>query len=260
MENAIVINSYQNFILSVIQDLNYYFFSSQYSRDVNTNNNEEIYSLNIDDILQNQFPDENDLLKNNDFRSNGNVNIFINDGFNKENYENYNSLTNRESDKKHRKLNEKYSSIKNKDKNILFESKNKNKQIANLEYEKIENPKNNFNATKKNSFIVKTIIDHKIIDILIFLSLRHFSCNLQSTKANLLKKFEMFKKENSIKLDKISDKELKKLKLDFYRQELEKSCATLLTALTDFLYNCVLSLANYELVKLQKYKHSKNLY
>lgn len=235
MQNDIVINSYENFILSVISDLNFYFFSSQYTKDIESKETE----IKFNDVFLNEFLGEND--KNN---------ILIDEGFNNENYENYNNLTNRESEKKSKQLTEKYSSLKISDKNFIGSTKNKNSQkikfkSANDEKEIL---KNNFNANKKNSFIVKTIIDHKIIDILIFLALRHFSFNLQNTKSNIKKKFEVFQKDNISKADKISEKDLKIMQMNFYREELEKSCATILRALTDFLYNCVLSLANYEMV------------
>ncbi len=239
MQNDIVINSYENFIISIISDLNYYFFSMKYSRDIDRKNTD----IPINDLFLNEFSSEN----NNNPET---FNIHLDEGFNKENYENYNSLSNRETEKKNKQLNEKYSSIKKTDKNYIGYNKNKNSlnQRNKLDLEEKETLKNEFNTNKKNYFIVKTIIEYKIIDILIFLALRHFSFNLQNTKSNIKMKFEKFKKENITKIDKITDKELKNIQMNFFKEELEKSCATILKPLIDFIYNCVLSLANYELV------------
>jgi hypothetical protein len=238
MQNDIVINSYENFILSVISDLNFYFFSTQYSRDIESKETENKFN----DIFINELLGEN-------LQGENTNNILIDEEFNKENYENYNNLSNRDSEKKTKLLSEKYSKIQNSDKNFIEFTKNKNnKKIKFENCEKKENLKNNFNTNKKNSFVVKTIIDHKIIDILIFLAIRHFSFNLQNTKSNIKKKFEVFQKDNISKSDKITDKDLKMMQINFFKEELEKSCATILRAITDFLYNCVLSLANYELV------------
>jgi len=235
MQNNIVINSYENFILKVISDLNYYFFSTHYSKDIDRKETE----IKFNDVFLNGLFGENIQAENSN-------NILIDEGFNKENYENYNSLKNKENDKKNKQLNEKYSYIKKCDKNII--GNKKNKDCKKIKFDEKESLKNDFNTNKKNSFIIKTIIDHKIIDILIFLALRHFSFNLQDTKINIKKNFEIFKTEYLDILENITDKELKIIQLNFYKEELEKSCGKILKALTDFLFNCVMSLANYEMV------------
>ena len=95
---------------------------------------------------------------------------------------------------------------------------------------------------KNNSQIIQSIIENKVIDIVIFLILRHFNSNLYSFKIEFEKEsLEKFKSN-----DKTLILELKRQKFMYMKGEMEKKCGKLLKLLVDFLQKCVLNLSTYD--------------
>ena len=120
----------------------------------------------------------------------------------------------------------------NKKNKIDFVASGKNKDIV------------QFN--KKNSQIVKIIVEEKIIDILIFLVLRHFKHKLSVFKKNYFERPWEANKTN----DEKKESELKKQRFAFMKSEMDKNCAFILKKLIGFLQNCVQSMNSYNNVKL----------
>lgn len=92
---------------------------------------------------------------------------------------------------------------------------------------------------RKNSQIVKCVIDSKIIDILIFLSLRHFNLKLESFKKYWHSKLN---KELLHIKDKKTELELKRQQAEGVRTEMEVNCGQLISLLIKFIEKCVWSL------------------
>lgn len=119
-----------------------------------------------------------------------------------------------------------------------------------LDHDQENKQQNNFvinseNYSKPNSQIIKTIFDNKVIDVLNFLIIRHFNFNLKIFKKNSEKRFsEIFKVNPNI--DKKTEVELKRQRYFYMKEEMERECGRLLKAYVDFLYNCVVSMSNYD--------------
>ena len=138
--------------------------------------------------------------------------------------------------------------------NIYLFSNTFSKNVSNNNNNKVEESKNsnddyfmkNTEYYFKNSMIVKTIIDNKIIDLLIFLILRHFNINLKIFK----KKFNKFlKDEYKANINNLDGNQFGKLmaqKKSNYNQEMKQYCGRLLSALIDLLYNCVQAMNTYD--------------
>ncbi len=123
----------------------------------------------------------------------------------------------------------------NKKYKVEFVSSGKNKDIV------------QFN--KKNSQIVKTIVEEKIIDILIFLVLRHFSYKLNIFKKNYFDKLMDTGKAN----DEKREMELKKQKFAYMKSEMDRQCGLLLKKLVSFLLNCVKNMNSYNNVSISTF-------
>ena len=98
----------------------------------------------------------------------------------------------------------------------------------------------------KNSIIVKYIIEMKIVDILIFLVLRHFDANLTVFKKKFNKELRKEMMENVNNLGKIKTGNLITEKKSNYNNEMKHYCGRLISALIDFLYNCIQAMTSYE--------------
>jgi len=101
---------------------------------------------------------------------------------------------------------------------------------------------------KKNSQIVKTIVEQKIIDILIFLVLRHFSHKLKIFKKNYFDRPWESTKQN----DEKREAEIKKQRFANMKTEMDRVCGSLMKKLVFFLQNCVQSMSSYNNVKIIK--------
>ena len=111
----------------------------------------------------------------------------------------------------------------------------------------------------KKTVLVKYVIENKIVDILIFIVLRHFNNNLKIFKQKIQNQsnnnnYEEEKNSNMsvCKSTYINSKMLQKMKIKEndtnkkYYLELNNNCGKLITALVKFLYNCVEELNTYE--------------
>ena len=98
----------------------------------------------------------------------------------------------------------------------------------------------------KNSIIVKYIIEMKIVDILIFLVLRHFDSNLAIFKKQFNKELKKEMSENVNNLGKIKTGNLTTEKKSNYNNEMKHYCGRLISALIDFLYNCIQTMTSYD--------------
>ena len=114
--------------------------------------------------------------------------------------------------------------------------------IKNIEFVKVNENEEILDFNKKNYHIIETIFTHKIIDILIFLILRHFNTLLEQNKVNIEdennREYEEKKKEN------------KNNKFNFKKKDIEVKCGKLLRFLVDFLYKCVYSMTSKENVRI----------
>ena len=97
----------------------------------------------------------------------------------------------------------------------------------------------------KNSIIVKYVIDTKIVDLIIFLVLRHFHRNLQIFKNKFKKELN---NEINTNINNLGNKttSLISQKKSNYNNEMKHFCGRLITALVDFLYNCVQAMSSYD--------------
>ena len=98
----------------------------------------------------------------------------------------------------------------------------------------------------KNSIIVKYIVELKIVDILIFLVLRHFDANLTVFKKKFNKELRKEMMENMNNLGKIKTGNLITEKKSNYNNEMRHYCGRLISALIDFLYNCIQAMTSYD--------------
>jgi hypothetical protein len=98
----------------------------------------------------------------------------------------------------------------------------------------------------KNSIIVKYIIEMKIVDLLIFLVLRHFDTNLATFKRKFNKELKKEMMANVNNLGKIKTGNLTTEKKSNYNNEMKHFCGRLISALIDFLYNCIQAMTSYE--------------
>ena len=98
----------------------------------------------------------------------------------------------------------------------------------------------------KNSIIVKYIIETKIVDLLIFLVLRHFDINLINFKKKFNKELKQEMNSNINNLGKIRTSSLTTEKKSNYYNEMKHYCGRLISALIDFLYNCIQSMITYD--------------
>ena len=98
----------------------------------------------------------------------------------------------------------------------------------------------------KNSIIVKYIIEMKIVDLLIFLVLRHFDANLAVFKKKFNKELRKEMMENMNNLGKIKTGNLITEKKSNYNNEMRHFCGRLISALIDFLYNCIQTMTSYD--------------
>ena len=117
----------------------------------------------------------------------------------------------------------------------------------------------------KNTVLVKYVIEYKVVDILIFLVLRHFNINLKLYKqkiknernnneeeknsnissyrnTNINANSKIFKSINLNTNESFTERNTKKN----YYSELNNHCGKLISALVKFLYNCVQSLNSYD--------------
>ena len=98
----------------------------------------------------------------------------------------------------------------------------------------------------KNSIIVKYIVEMKIVDLLIFLVLRHFDTNLITFKKKFKKELNKEMMDNMNNLGKIKTGNLITEKKSNYNNEMKHYCGRLISALIDFLYNCIQSMTSYD--------------
>ena len=98
----------------------------------------------------------------------------------------------------------------------------------------------------KNSIIVKYIIETKIVDLLIFLVLRHFDINLINFKKQFNKEVKLETNSNINNLGKIRTSSLVTEKKSNYYNEMKHNCGRLISALIDFLYNCIQAMSSYD--------------
>ena len=98
----------------------------------------------------------------------------------------------------------------------------------------------------KNSIIVKYIIETKIVDLIIFLVLRHFEINLINFKKQFNKELKQEMMSNINNLGKIRTSSLTTEKKSNYYNEMKHNCGRLISALIDFLYNCIQAMSSYE--------------
>ena len=104
----------------------------------------------------------------------------------------------------------------------------------------------------KNSIIVKYIIETKIVDLIIFLVLRHFEINLINFKKQFKRELKKEMISNINNLGKIRTSSLTTEKKSNYYNEMKHNCGRLISALIDFLFNCIQAMHSYE--------HSLTLY
>jgi hypothetical protein len=95
---------------------------------------------------------------------------------------------------------------------------------------------------KKNSQVIKAIIDNKVIDIIIFLTLRHYSYNLKQYKKTIDKQLKEIYKVN----DKKTEVDLKVQRSIYAKNEMQRYCGKLLGPLITVLFNCVYAMKNYD--------------
>ena len=114
----------------------------------------------------------------------------------------------------------------------------------------------------KNAVLVKYVVEYKIVDLLIFLVLRHFNANLklfkQKIKESKNKEEEKNSELNTYRNNITNSNLFKNMNLNTnasfterntnknYYIELNKYCGKLISALVEFLFNCVESLNSYE--------------
>ena len=164
-----------------------------------------------------------------------------------------------------------------------FSSYNDNKSIEGKESvsstnESYEDHQDQFmNSTSKykykNSVLVKYVVDYKVVDLLIFLVIRYFNINLKLFKQKMKKEINNNSINNNVEEEKNNysnyNMNMKNIENSLknkssnsstcssftdnniylnqnYYIELNNYCGKLLTALVDFLYNCVQSLNSYE--------------
>ena len=106
----------------------------------------------------------------------------------------------------------------------------------------VKNPEYYF----KNSMIIKSIIDNKIFDLLIFLVIRHFTTNLSLFKINFQKQLREQLKANATILDSAQSSKLSAMKRANYKNEIKHSCGRLIQAMVDLLMNCVTAMSSYD--------------
>lgn len=101
----------------------------------------------------------------------------------------------------------------------------------------------------KNSVIAKYMVEYKVVDLLIFLVLRHFNTNLKVFKQKFKKESNNMNTDEEEKNSNMNSTMYRNIKTsssfnpgdinkDYYI-ELNNYCGKLLKALVDFLYNCV---------------------
>ena len=115
----------------------------------------------------------------------------------------------------------------------------------------------------KKTVLVKYVIENKVVDILIFLVLRHFNNNLKVFKQKMQNESNNIEEEKNSNINVsqstfVNSKMLQKMKKDAngshsernkikkYYSELNDQCGKLITALVKFLYQCVEALNTYE--------------
>jgi hypothetical protein len=125
--------------------------------------------------------------------------------------------------------------MKNEDENSENIRKINDERKSNVEFVKVNDNKEILQFNMKNSHVIHVIFKHKVIDILIFLVLRHFNL--------LIKEYDFTRKEDKKVSEKKNKKEdEKKNKFNFQFNEVETKCGKLLKPLIDFLYKCVYSM------------------
>ena len=86
----------------------------------------------------------------------------------------------------------------------------------------------------------------KIVDLLIFLVLRHFDTNLTTFKKKFNRELKKEMIENVNNLGKIKAGNLATEKKSNYNNEMKHYCGRLISALIDFLYNCIQAMTSYD--------------
>jgi hypothetical protein len=112
----------------------------------------------------------------------------------------------------------------------------------NIEY--VSNSRNSTlkDLNKKNSQVIKAIIDNKVIDIIIFLTLRHYSHNLKLFKKSIDKKMKDIYKVN----DKKTEIDLKVQRTIYAKNEMQRYCGKIIVPLINVLFNCIYAMKNYD--------------
>ena len=126
----------------------------------------------------------------------------------------------------------------------------------------IDNPEYKF----KNTVLIKYVVEYKVVDLLIFLVLRHFNTNLKLFKKKIKSETSgelssTFSTNNitytsNIKFETLIDSTNPVLNTNGslterntnkkYYLELNKSCGKLISSLVDFLYQCIQALNSYD--------------
>ena len=160
--------------------------------------------------------------------------------------------------------------------NNTFNKKEKDKESVSSTNESYEEFQDQFmhNSPEykyKNSVLVKYVVEYKVVDILIFLVLRHFNINLKLFKQKIKNEknnnseeeknnnINTVRNSNNININQnINSSIFKNINLNTnasfterntnknYYTELNNYCGKLITGLVNFLYNCVQSLNSYE--------------
>ena len=150
--------------------------------------------------------------------------------------------------------------------NVDIKSKDSSISSTNESYEDFQDQfmQNSPEYKYKNSILVKYIIEYKVLDILIFLVLRHFNTNLKLFKEKIKNEKNYMNEEeknsniNSYRNNDLNSTMFRNMNLNTnasfterytnknYYNELNNFCGNLISALVDFLNNCVQSLNSYE--------------
>ena len=136
--------------------------------------------------------------------------------------------------------------------NIFKSKKNDICDISNEDEDSTfeEQKQNTFQKNKneykyKNGVLVKYMIEHKIVDLLIFLVLRHFNLNLKMFKKIYKKEINKNEEEKNQNEHIVNTMTTNISNIDYYN-EMTNNCGILMKALVDFLFNCLQALCSYE--------------
>ncbi len=121
---------------------------------------------------------------------------------------------------------------------------NNNKKISEEEKKDnnfVKNPEYYFN----NSMLVKCVIENKILEILIYLVLKHFYANLQVFKKKFKEELKIIT-EQSFNLEKVIFVRQITNKKSNYNNEMKHFCGRLISGIVDLLYNCIQAMVSYD--------------